>query len=93
MRIIALTNKKIILSLLLISTIIRVAYIFLTKDIEHALWVSICFSWPLWVIYAFLYDKDMYGPFNWNNGENKIGRVAITVLVFIVYFILLFKDL
>ncbi len=93
MKIFSSKNKRLLFSLLILGAIFRIFYIYFTKDWKNSLWIGICFILPIWITYAFLYDKDMYGPYGWNNGENQIGRTIITILTWGIYFLLVFKDL
>jgi len=84
-------HKSIFLFLLISGAVIRVISLFFIKNWEAAIWAVVCFSWPIWVTYALFYNKDMYGPFSWNNGKNQVGRVAITIVTLWVYGLLMYK--
>ncbi|PRC90622.1 hypothetical protein [Solimicrobium silvestre] len=92
MKILTSKNKQLFLLILIIGALCRVLYIYFTLNWLTALWLSICLIWVVWIIFAFFYNKDMYGAFHWNNGENQVPRAMLAITMLGIYFLLLFND-
>ncbi|MGS0743053.1 hypothetical protein ACVBEF_14650 [Glaciimonas sp. GG7] len=92
MKILTPKNKRNFLWMLIFGAIIRTIFLYFTQNLNAALWVGFCFLGPIWITYALFYNKDMYGPFSWNNGENQVGRVGISIFNWGIYLLLIFKN-
>jgi hypothetical protein len=81
-----------ILCALAIGASLRIFYVAFTTGWQNSVWFVVGFAWPIWITFALLYDKNMVGPYHFDNGKNQIARFCFTGVSWFAYVVLMFYE-